>query len=60
MDISFPRATSDLLSDLYKRVLQAFAAPWTDGWVRAAPNHAVNIYLSNILFYDILAMRLGR
>ena len=29
--LSFRRAISDLLSDLHKRVLQAFAAPWVDG-----------------------------
>ena len=58
--LSFRRATSDLLSDLQKRVLQAFAAPWADGWVRAAPSCAFDTYLSNATFYDILSMRLGR
>ena len=37
-----------------------FAAPWADGWIRAAPNHAFDIYLSNAVFFDILSMRLGR
>ena len=59
-NLSFPRATSDLLSDLQKRVFQAFAAPWADGWVRTSPSHAFDTYLSNAAFYDILSMRLGR
>ena len=58
--LSFRRATSDLLSDLQKRVSQAFAAPWADGWVRASPSHAVDTCLSNAAFFDILSMRLGR
>ena len=58
--LSFRSATNDLLSDLHKRVLQAFAAPWADGWVRAAPSHAFDTCLSNAAFHDILSMRLGR
>ena len=54
---SFRRAISDLLSDLQKRVFQAFAA---DRWVRTSPNHAFDTCLSNAAFYDILSMRLGR
>ena len=59
-NLSFRRATSDLLSDLQKGVFQAFAAPWADGWIRASPSHAFDIYLSNAIFYDILSMRFGR
>ena len=59
-NLSFRRATSDLLSDLQKGVFQAFAAPWADGWIRTSPSHAFDTYLSNIAFYDILSMRLGR
>ena len=58
--LSFRRATSDLLSDLQKRVLQAFAAPWADGWDRAAPSHAFDTCLINAVFYDILSMQLRR
>ena len=58
--LSFRRATNDLLSDFHKRVLQAFASPWADGWVRAAPSHAFDTYLSNAAFYDNLSMQLGR
>ena len=50
---SFRRAISGLFSDLHKKVLQIFAAPWADGWVRATPNHVFDIYLSNIVFYDM-------
>ena len=57
--LSFRRATSDLLSDLQKRVFQAFAAPWADGWVRVSPSHAFDTCLSNAAFYDVLSMRLG-
>ena len=65
MILSFRRGTSDLLSsdllsDLQKRVFQAFAAPWADRWDRASPSHAFDTYLSNAAFYDILTMRLGR
>ena len=59
-NLSFRRATSDLLSDLQKGVFQAFAAPWADGWDRASPSHAFDTCLSNAAFYDILSMRLGR
>ena len=57
---SFRRATSDLLSDLQKKVFQAFAAPWADGWIQASPSHAFDIYLSNAAFDDILSMRVDR
>ena len=59
MIFSFHRATSDLLSDLQKRVFQAFIALWADGRIRVIPIYAFDIYLSKAIFY-VLAMRLGR
>ena len=58
--LSSRRATSDLLSDLQKRIFQAFAAPWADGWVRTSRSHAFDISLSNAAFYNILSMRFGK
>ena len=60
MILSYNRAFNDLLSDLHRRVLPAFPAPWADGGILDTPNYIFDIYLSDITFYDIISIRFGR
>ena len=37
--------------------LQCYTGYWADNWVRYAPSHAFDNYLSNVVFSDSIAMR---